>query len=383
MNSRRPRCNTSSPCLGPAYLRGTRLLPGTFRASRPIGKMAHAAERFDRLGCLLMVVLWPHASPAAPMSASATEKIYQRCQAACVEVLVNGRHSGSGWFARADGLVVTASHLFERRDADVEVVSPGLGRLACSLRAVDRGHDIALLKTKAPAADFPLLVFSSAPLRVGDEILQFGAPLFRAGVLQPGRVTQPDTSFEFYPDRKGYVEVLHVAAMMQAGTSGGPWLDRAGNVVGLQSGVMSLEGKPIGIAFLVPAAPIRGLLMTLCDAATPDAGFWVDQLWERDAEFLKKFPAGTEGLAVSGVRQDGPAAQAGLEPGEVVIAAEGRKVLRIQALLEIIRAKRPGERLQLTLLRAGVAEPLQRTLTLDRAEADIAPPASKPTEEQK
>ena len=124
-------------------------------------------------------------------------------------------------------------------------------------------------------------------------------------------------------------------------------------------------------------------MKTLCDAATPDAGFWVDQLWERDAEFLKKFPAGTEGLAVSGVRQDGPAAQAGIEPGEVVIAAEGRKVVRIQALLEIIRAKRPGERLQLTLLRAGAAEPLQRTLTLDRAEADIAPPASKPIEEQK
>ncbi len=271
-----------------------------------------------------------------------TEKIYQRCQAACVEVLVNGRHSGSGWFARADGLVVTAAHLFERRDAAIEVVSPGLGRLACSLAAVDRGDDIAVLKTKTPGSDFPTLAFSSAPLRVGDEILQFGAPLFRPGILQPGRVAQPDTSFEFYPDRKCYVEVIHIAAMMQAGTSGGPWLDGTGKVVGLQSGVMSLDGKPVGIAYLVPAAPIRRLLKTLRDTATPDAGFWVDQLWERDVEFLKKFPAGTEGLVVSGVRQDGPAARAGVEPREVVVAAEGRKVLRIKALLEIIRAKRRG-----------------------------------------
>jgi serine protease Do len=345
--------------------------------------MARAAERFDRLGCLVMVLLWPHASPAAPMSASATERIYQRCQAACVEVLVNGRHSGSGWFARTDGLVVTAAHLFERRNADVEVVSPGLGRLACSLRAVDRGHDVAVLKTKALAGDCPVLVFSSAPLRVGDEILQFGAPLFRAGVLQPGRVAQPDTSFEFYPDRKGYVEVLHVSGMMQGGTSGGPWLDRTGKVVGLQSGLMSLEGKPIGIAFVVPAAPIRALLDTLADAATPEAGFWVDQLWERDVEFLKKFPAGAEGLVVSGVRQDGPAAKAGVQPGDVVISAEGRKVTRIKALLEIIGGKRPGDQLRLTLLRAGAAEPLQRTLALDRAEADIAPPASNPIEEQR
>jgi serine protease Do len=322
---------------------------------------------------VLIAVLEPLALPATPASASATEKIYQRCQAACVEVLVNGRHSGSGWFARPDGAVVTAGHLFDRRDGDVEVVSPGHGRLACSLLAVDRGHDVAVLKTKAVAGGFPVLGFSTAPLRVGDEILQFGAPLYRAGVLQPGRVAQPDTSFEFYPDRKGYVEVVHVAGMMQAGTSGGPWLDRAGNVVGLQSGLMSMEGKPIGIAFVVPAAPIRALLKTLCDAATPDAGFWVDQLWERDAEFLKQFPVRAEGLAVSGVRKDGPAAQAGLEPGDVVISADGKKVVRIRELLEIIREKKVGEQLQLTFLRAGASGPLPRTLTLDRAESDIAP----------
>jgi S1-C subfamily serine protease len=291
-----------------------------------------------------------------------------------VEVLINGRHSGSGWFARTDGLVVTAAHMFERRDADVEVVSPGRGRLACSLLAIDRGHDIALLKTKAPASGLPVLVFASAPLRVGDEILQFGAPLFRAGVLQPGRVARPETLFEFYPDGKVYVEVVHVAAMMQPGTSGGPWLDHTGTVVGLQSGLMSIEGKPLGVAFLAPAGPIRALLKTLSDASTPDAGLWVDHLWERDREFLRKFPAGVEGLVVSGVRKDGPAAQAGIQSGDVVISTEESKVVRIRELLEIIRGKKPGEQLKLRLLRAGTTEPLQRTLTLERAETDLAQP---------
>ena len=326
------------------------------------------------LACVLVAALWPVPLPGAPKSLSATERIYQRCEAACVEVLVNGRHSGSGWFARQDGLVVTAAHMFERRDADVEVVSPGRGRLACSLLAVDRGHDIAVLKIKSPASDFPALAFASAPLRVGDEILQFGAPLFRAGVLQPGRVARPETLFEFYPDGKVYVEVVHVAAMMQPGTSGGPWLDHAGNVVGLQSGLMSVEGKPLGIAFVAPAGPIRALLTTLCDAETPDAGFWVDHLWERDGEFLRKLPAGAEGLVVSGVRKDGPAARAGIQSGDIIISAEESKVVRIRELLEIIRGKKPGEQLRLRLLRAGSAEPLQRTLTLDRAEADLAQP---------
>ena len=319
-----------------------------------------------------MAVLWTTALPAAPKSPPATEQLYQQCQAACVEVLVDGHLSGSGWFARADGLVVTAAHMFEGRDADIEVVSLGRGRLACSLLAIDRGHDVALLKTKGAGADFPVLAFASAPLRVGDEILQFGAPLFRAGVLQPGRVARRDTAFEFYSGRDVYVEVVHVAAMMQGGTSGGPWLDQAANVVGLQSGMMSLDGKPVGIAYVVPAGPIRGLLKTLCDAATPDAGFWVDHLWERDGESLKKLPAGTEGLSVSGVRKDGAAAQADIQPGDVVVAAEGKKVVRIRELLEIIRARKPGEQLKLTLLRTGTAEPLPRTLTLQRAEDDSA-----------
>ena len=293
---------------------------------------------------------------------------------------MNGRHSGSGWFARKEGIIVTAAHIFDRRDVGVEVVSPGRGRLPCSLLAIDCGHDIAILKTRSPAGDFSVLAFASAPLHVGDEILQFGAPLFRAGVLQPGRVTRPDTMFEFYPDRKVYAEVIHVSAMMQPGTSGGPWLDQAGAVIGLQSGLMSLEGKPLGIAFLAPAGPIRALLETLRDAETPDAGFWVDHLWERDSEFLRKLPAGAEGLVISGVRNDGPAARADIQPGDLVVAVEGKKVIRIRELIGIIRAKKPGEQIRLTLARAGSDGAWQRTLTLDRAEAALAqpPPGTRP-----
>jgi S1-C subfamily serine protease len=317
---------------------------------------------------------WPAASLAASTLPPATEKIYHRCEAACVEVLVNGRHSGSGWFARKDGLVVTAAHVLERRDTPIELVSPGRGRLPCSLVAVDLGHDIAILMARSPGGDFPVLGLAASPLRVGDEVLQFGAPLFRPGVLQPGRVARPETMFEFYSDRQVYVEVLHIAAMMQPGTSGGPWLDRAGKVVGLQSGLMSLEGKPLGIAFLVPAGPIQTLLRTLRDAATPDAGFWVDHLWERDSDFLRAFPAGAEGLVVSGVRKGGPAAKTGIQRDDVVVAVEGKKIVRVRELLARIRARRPGEPLKLTLLRAGSTEPFERTLTLDRAEADLAPP---------
>lgn len=295
-------------------------------------------------------------------------QLYARCQEACLEVLVEGRHAGSGWFARPEGVIVTAAHIFKARQVQVEVVSPAMGRLACSVGALDRGNDVVLLRTRHPLTNAPVLPLARTVPTVGEEIFQFGSPLFRAGVLQPGRVARPDTVFEYYRDHQNYVEVVHVSAMMQAGTSGGPWVNRHGEVVGLQSGLMSLDGKPVGIAYLTPAAPIGRLLKMGQDAATPDAGFALDHLWEMDPAFIKRFPPGIQGLVASSVRSGGPAERAGIKARDVIITAEGRAVSRISDLVRLVRSRKPAGTLRLRCLRADATEPTEHTLTLDCAE---------------
>lgn len=316
----------------------------------------------------LTVLLLPLLLPGCALPSRAPESGYRRCQPACVEVLIDGRHAGSGWLATGEGWLVTAGHLFERRGGAIELLWSNNARVPARLVAVDRGHDLALLQAaNVPRSAKPLELALARP-RPGEEIYQFGAPIFRSGVLQTGRVASDTTAFEFASAITDYAEVVLVAAMMQGGTSGGPWLNRRGQVVGTQSSTVSLEGKPVGIACLAPADAILRLLDRRQDAATPTPGLGVDEIWQQSAEFLAKLPSGTEGLVASVVRSEGPAAQAGIQARDVLIEADGQRLVRIADLLRIVRGHRPGDNLDLKFLRPGESGVQEARVVLGRAE---------------
>ncbi|MBL9176148.1 MAG: serine protease [Verrucomicrobiales bacterium] len=295
--------------------------------------------------------------------------LYRRCQASCVEVLIDGRHAGSGWFASPDGFVVTACHLLgDTADSRIELLSGDDSRIPATRVAVDRGHDLALLRTASRRGPGQWLPLASQVPGIGETLFQYGAPLYRSGVLQSGRIASERTAYEYYGDLHEYVEVMHVSGMMQGGTSGGPWLNGRGEVVGLQSGVMSMEGRPVGIAYLVPAEFLRVLLQTTQDVQTPSLGLGVDELWQQSGEFLRKLPEGTEGLVVAVLQGDGPAAKAGLRVQDVIVSVDGGKVIRIREFLRKIRAHRPGDTVTLGVLTPGSPDVVQRAVVLGRAE---------------
>ncbi len=329
-------------------------------------------------GCCLYAAVLGSATVRADsvdLPSVSTEQIYRHCQAAGVEILVAGRHSGSGWFADANGLLVTAAHIFSRRGSRVEILSPQYGRLPAELVAVNRGNDAAILKVSPRPEGYATLPFAAETPRVGEEIFQFGSPLFRPEVLQAGKVARCDTAFEYDGEAIGYVEIIHVSAMMQSGTSGGPWLNHRGEVVGLQSGVMSLDNKPVGIAYLAPADPIRKLLNTLRDADTPTLGVGVDELWQQPADLLKQLPAGTEGLRIARLRENGPAARAGVQTGDIILEADHHQLSRIGDLLRLIRRLQPGNSMTLKILRSPETNQIGRTVVLGRAEDALGSPA--------
>ncbi len=317
---------------------------------------------------LLAFALLVAAPGTFPARAGSVEALYGRCQAACAEVLLEGRHVGSAWFADANGSVITAAHLFERRDCAVELLLGDNRRLGARLIAVDRGHDVALLQVDAAHEPFKSLALGPRSLSVGEEIFQFGSPLFRNGLLQSGRVAAPGTKFEFLAGVTDYAEVVPVAAVMQGGTSGGPWLNRRGDVVGVQSSVMSLDGKPIGIAFVAPALAVRRLLKERSDAHTPTLGVGVDELWQQSAEFLARLPTRTNGLVAAVVREGGPAARAGIVSQDVLISADGQPLVRIADLLRAVRRHQPGDTIPLTVLRPGETDLRRVSVVLGCAE---------------
>jgi S1-C subfamily serine protease len=187
-------------------------------------------------------------------------------------------------------------------------------------------------------------------------------------------------SFEFYGNLGHYARIVHVACTLQSGTSGGPWLDARGRIVGQQSGIMSSDGVPVGVAFMAPVDAIGALLAAGKSARTPTLGMAVEETWQQERDLLAKYPPGTEGLFLRVLVVDGPAARAGLEDWDLIVAADGKPVRRVHELLEIVRKGEPGRPLTLQV-RTPEGERVARQVKLGHLEAPWSEsvPAARPT----
>jgi S1-C subfamily serine protease len=181
-------------------------------------------------------------------------------------------------------------------------------------------------------------------------------------------VARDATTFEYYPSPSSYVEILHVSATVQQSSSGGPWLNRRGQVVGLQSGVMSLNATPVGVAYLSPLPALRNLLRTRRHAATATLGAAIEETWQQNQDYLKRLPAGTEGLVVKVLDQDGPGTKAGLRQWDVITQAAGQRMRLPDELLRLIRRMKPSDLLELTVLRPDGAGEARCSVTLGKLE---------------
>ena len=296
----------------------------------------------------------------------AEKSVYQTAKAATVEVLGNDHLDGTGWFVDRQGLVVTAAHVIAQPDRRIEILSPTIGRLEAKLLAVDLGHDLALLSVTPRDEGYPALELAAKVPPPGEEVFLLGSPIFRHAVQLRGTVACDKTTFEYYTEK--YIEALHIAATVQGGMSGGAWLNLKGEVVGLQSGVMSQKGLPLGIADMIPVDAIRKLITARKSAATPGLGMAVEEPWQQDRKLLDRFPPRTEGLVVKILHADRPAARAGLKQWDIITSAEGKRVRLSDELLRIVRSKQPGETIALTVLGPDGTGSREVTLTLGKLE---------------
>ena len=293
--------------------------------------------------------------------------LYGKAKAAAVEILVNGHLNGSGWFVDSMGLIFTAAHVIERPGQALEITSPLVGRRDAKLVAVDLGHDLALLKVDPHEGGYPALRLAERPPGPGEEVFLMGSPLFRHAVLVRGVIARDAPVFEYYEGH--YVEVTHCTATVPNGMSGGPWLNSAAEVVGLQSGVMSQNSLPVGIAFVTPLKALRRLSLSRQTAATPALGASVEELWQQDRKTLERFPRGTEGLLVRVLQEDGPAARGSLKQWDMIVAADGKRVRLVDELVRIMVDKQPGQALELTVMGPDGTGEREARLTLGKLEA--------------
>lgn len=276
--------------------------------------------------------------------------VYARAEAAGIEILVDGHLEGSGVIVDPAGYALTAAHVVELAAPRVEVRT-ARGRVGAQRIALDLAHDLALLKLdpRPDGGPWSALPIAEAPPAAGERVLLFGAPIYRHAVLLEGMIARDTPSFEYLGSLSRYERVVHISGASPQGTSGGPWLDSAGRVVGIQSGVMTNRSVPVGIAYAAPLDAIRSLVATRADRVTATAGVAIEELCEQPAEFIARYPAGTEGLRVTILFE--PAQSAGVQRDDLIMRADAQATPLRDDLIGYVRARRPGETVTLTVRR--------------------------------
>ena len=269
---------------------------------------------------------------------------------------------GSGFVISEDGYIVTNDHVAGNAQEITVSFSSG-NTLDAQLVGTDPATDLALLKVEPPE---PLdhLSFSDRKPIAGEWVIALGNPfgLFKAsqpsvtvGVVSAvGRDLEPQ-------EGRIYRDMIQTDASINRGNSGGPLLNALGNVIGVNAAIFSQSGGSIGIGFAVPAAKARRIIDELRESGSIDrsyyTGLYMQNVDERIARALDMEEA--EGVIVRDLDPGSPADQAGFRPYDVIISIDDEEVENRGDLIELIYEYRPGDRVQIEVLREGERHQLE------------------------
>jgi S1-C subfamily serine protease len=300
---------------------------------------------------VLAVCLMAHTTQVARAAETLSgAKIYAKAKAASAEILINGHLDASGWFASADGLVVSAAHAFLRKKMQIEVRLANGERLPAKLIAFDRAHDLALLKVTVAGRTFVHMPIAKQMPEPGERMYLYGAAFYRHAVMVSGFMARAEPTYEYLSNLSQYVEIYHVSAPSPPGTSGGCWINTSGEVVGGQSAFMNLKDSGgAGIASIGPANAIAKLVKARKTQRVATLGCGLEEIWTQPPDYIKRYKKGINGLTPVLVKKDGPADKAGLKGDLMIRSVEGRPVNNRNDLVDFVRSKKPGDSITITV----------------------------------
>ena len=268
------------------------------------------------------------------------------------------RGQGSGFFISADGLLLTNHHVVGNADKITVHLKDGR-KLPAKIVGSDKSSDVALLRVDAH--DLPYLQLGdSDAIEVGEWVLAIGSPFGLTQTVTHGIVSAKRRNSVGITDHENFIQT---DAAINPGNSGGPLLNLDGEVIGINSAIISRSGASAGIGFAIPvnlARKIKDQLLQKGKVVRGYLGVMVQDLTPELADSLGIDQ--NNGALISEVSPDSPAHDAGLREGDVIIDVDGKKISNTGALRNAIGMLPPGTQARLSVLRDGKEEKLAVTL---------------------
>jgi serine protease Do len=274
---------------------------------------------------------------------------------------------GSGVIIGADGYALTNYHVIDNAD-DIRVELTDGRTVGAKVVGSDKPSDLALLKLDASGLQ-PIALGNSDAVQVGDVVLAVGDPLGVGKTVTMGIISAKNRSTGV--GQGGYEDFLQTDAPINQGNSGGALVNTKGELVGINSQILSPSGGNIGIGFAIPVNMARNVMDQLRQSGRVERaqlGVTVQPVTSEMAESLGLKDAG--GVIVASVAADSAAARAGIRQGDVISEFNGQPVHDTNSLRNRVADSKPGSNASVTVMRDGHDQTLN--VKLDEAKAERA-----------
>ena len=269
---------------------------------------------------------------------------------------------GSGFIIDPSGVVITNNHVINDAD-EINVILNDGTKLPAELIGKDAKSDLAVLRVHTDKTLKAVKFGDSDKLRLGEWVIAIGNPFSLGGTVTAGIVSARNRDINSGP----YDNYIQTDAAINRGNSGGPLFNLDGDVVGVNTAIISPSGGSIGIGFAVPsnsAIAVINQLRQFGETRRGWLGVRIQQVTDDIAESLSIKPA--RGALIAGIDDRGPAKPGGIEPGDVVVKFDGRDIKEMHDLPRIVADTPVGKEVEVVVIRKGKEE--THTIKIGRLE---------------
>ena len=256
---------------------------------------------------------------------------------------------GSGVLVSPEGVIITNHHVISDAD-EIEVSLSDNRKFKAKVVGSDPETDIAVLKIDAKQLPSPITLGKIDSVHVGDVVMAIGNPFGVGETVTSGIVSAMGRD---HVGINTFENFIQTDAAINPGNSGGALIDTRGNLIGINTAIFSNNGGSMGIGFAIPINLVKQVMESIIQSGSVTRG-WIGVEPQNVSPELAEslgLSKDTRGVLLSGVLDQGPGDRGGLKPGDVLLSVNSEKVYDVRSLLNLIAQEKPGEEINLKVIR--------------------------------